>query len=92
MNNLTQAKHRWPNAKIVGDGPYACVELSVHWTQQRIWLCDSFEQAKRCQLGCERSEVINLSVDMDAILERMPDRHEDADERRARRRAERAAL
>lgn len=91
-NYLEQAKRRWPNAKIIGGGRYACVEGGVHWTQQRVWLDDSFEVAKRAQLGCERSSVVDLDFDAAAARERINAQAEREDRRQQRKLADLAAI
>jgi len=82
MNYIATAEARWPDRRIIGDGPFAATSRDGGV----VYLAMTESQQQAIALGVDHPVLVNLRpINFDAI----PDR-EDAHERRQRRRAERA--
>jgi hypothetical protein len=84
MNYLETAKRRFPGHCVGGSGRYALYAPAAG-PLSKILLFDSYTDAVRQIVEPRSVQIVDLAVDGEALLEKIPDLY-DADERRRERR------
>jgi hypothetical protein len=75
-NYLEICKRRFPGHCVGGSGRYA-VYSPAAGPMSKILLFDSYTEANLQILDPRYAQVVDLGINGDAMLERMPDRHPD---------------
>ena len=81
MNYIAAAQARWPGRTIFGDGRFAVTPKDGGV----VYLALTTQQARNISLGIEHP--VKADLDLDRVLEGIPDRYDPEERRRARREA-----